>query len=56
MSLYKLIHAWMDGWMNREKKKLFFMVECQLNVVGRILELENYLATCMVKIISGKNH
>lgn len=49
----------MDGWMGRrtskQKGKLFFMTECQLKVVGRIMELENYLATHMVKIASGKN-
>lgn len=31
------------------------MAECQLEVVGRIMELENCLATHMIKIASGKN-
>lgn len=47
--------GWMDGWTSKQKGKLFFMTGCQLKVVGRIMELENYLATHMAKIASGKN-
>lgn len=62
-SSHKWMHGWMDEWMsewmnnwvNREKGKLYFMAECQLEVVGRIMELENCLATHMIKIASGKN-
>lgn len=32
------------------------MAECQLEIVGRIMDLENYLTTHIAKVISGKKH
>lgn len=32
------------------------MAEFQLKIVIRIMDLENYLATHIVKVVSGKNH
>lgn len=50
------MHAWMNEWINKEKRKFFFMAECQLKIVGRIMDLENYLTTHITKVISGEKH
>lgn len=39
-----------------EKVKLFLIAESQLINVGEIMELEIYLATPIIRIVSGKNY
>lgn len=46
---------WMDGWINK-KGELFFMAECWLKMVGRIMDLENYLTTHIAEVVLSKNY